>query len=522
MNPPLSARLFSLRNWLVALSIALPLLVLVRQGQDANWDLRNYHLYNPHAWLHGRLAIDIAPAQLQSWHNPLLDLPLYLMAQAGWPGLVVSLWLTLPFIVSLYCLLRIQQRMTGSSAAWTGAFALAVIAITGAAAYPSLGTTLNDGFVAAVAMASLLLLMRRDAPKPSDWLWAGLLAGAMAGLKLTAAIYCLGLAGAALVACRWQDAPKRLAMLMLGGIAGFILTYGYWGWTMQQMHGNPMFPYFNQVFHSPGALPLAHADARFRPQALVDALLTPFRLLQVSHRYSELDLRDPRLLTGIVCFPLLLWLGRYWPGHKEKLRMLAAFFFVSLVVWLYLYGIYRYALPIEMLAALPLVLLLQRLPQPWASIALIVAAFAFVKVTVRPDWNHTRFTTPMVQVDMPALPRGSMLVVSSQEPIAYALLAVADDVPVVSIYNNFMVPERCTGLQAQAERRIASHKGPLWLLRTPSEADDVGETIARQYGLSTSADCRPVPTSLGELRLCPLQHQQVPIVCRFPAPAPGR
>src|SRR5258706_8592967 len=53
--------------------------------QDANWDLKNYHYYNAYAFLNGRIAWDVAPAQLQSYHNPLLDLPFYWMANA-WPS----------------------------------------------------------------------------------------------------------------------------------------------------------------------------------------------------------------------------------------------------------------------------------------------------------------------------------------------------------------------------------------------------------------------------------------------------
>jgi hypothetical protein len=52
------------RLWLLGLAIGLPLLAMAHLGLDSNWDLRNYHLYNPHAWLTGRMAIDIAPAQL--------------------------------------------------------------------------------------------------------------------------------------------------------------------------------------------------------------------------------------------------------------------------------------------------------------------------------------------------------------------------------------------------------------------------------------------------------------------------
>ena len=48
-------------------------------GADANWDLYNYHLYNPFAWLHGKLRTDLAPAGMQSYFNPLLDTALYLL-----------------------------------------------------------------------------------------------------------------------------------------------------------------------------------------------------------------------------------------------------------------------------------------------------------------------------------------------------------------------------------------------------------------------------------------------------------
>ena len=69
--------------WMFGLAVVLPLVAMLLLGVDANWDLRNYHLYNVHAWFTGRGAMDIAPAQLQSWHNPLLDVPLYLIVTSG-------------------------------------------------------------------------------------------------------------------------------------------------------------------------------------------------------------------------------------------------------------------------------------------------------------------------------------------------------------------------------------------------------------------------------------------------------
>src|SRR5580700_9365509 len=49
-------------------------------GQDANWDLRNYHWYNAYAFLNGRFGFDLLPAQTPWFYNPLIDVPFYLLA----------------------------------------------------------------------------------------------------------------------------------------------------------------------------------------------------------------------------------------------------------------------------------------------------------------------------------------------------------------------------------------------------------------------------------------------------------
>lgn len=41
------------------------------KGQDANWDLQNYHDYNAYALLHGRYRFDVGPAGYQGYLNPL-------------------------------------------------------------------------------------------------------------------------------------------------------------------------------------------------------------------------------------------------------------------------------------------------------------------------------------------------------------------------------------------------------------------------------------------------------------------
>jgi hypothetical protein len=261
------------RLWRIALALLPGLVLVLLRGVDTSWDLRNYHLYNPHAWLTGRLLLDVAPAQLQTWHNPLLDVPLYLLVRSGWDLRWASAWLALPWAVAIYLLLDLQSRLSPSAPTRIEQCMLALLALSGATTWATIGSSTNDGFVAAALLGSLSLLMRPGEQGVRAWMAAGMLAGAMTGLKLTAGVFCLALAATALVGMdgRWRSAPVRLLALGAGGLLGFLLTYGWWGWTLQQMFGNPFFPYFNDVFGAAAAHARDYVDARFQAHGLVDA-----------------------------------------------------------------------------------------------------------------------------------------------------------------------------------------------------------------------------------------------------------
>ena len=54
-------------------------LLSLRAGKDLNWDIFNYHFYNGWAAWTGHDWDNMAPAQLQSFLNPALDIPQYFM-----------------------------------------------------------------------------------------------------------------------------------------------------------------------------------------------------------------------------------------------------------------------------------------------------------------------------------------------------------------------------------------------------------------------------------------------------------
>lgn len=503
-------------RWIALFALGLPVLALFLLGPDGNWDLRNYHLYNPHAWLSGRWRIDVAAAQVQSWHSPLLDVPLYWITASGLNAHWASAWLVLPTMASLFVLLQMQRRLAATPPSRADQFALALLAVSGAASYSTLGTSSNDAFVAAAMLACLYMVLAipLDTEGRRRWLLAGLLAGGVAGLKLTAVIYCVGLASAALVAGPLRQALPRLASLALGGLGGFLLTYGYWGWRLYELRRNPVFPYFNNFFQSPGALPLAYADERFVPGTLPDALLAPIHLLANSTRFSEIRLSDPRLLLALAGFTVLLLLQRRPGGDGGKHRgfaLLLAFSIGSFLAWVLQYGIYRYALALEMLGVLALVLLLQRLPR-WRNAALVLAVLLVSADTKRPHWGHFHTSAaPMAGIHAPAIEPDSLVLIASDEPLAYLALGLPDTVPLVSVRNNFMHPGRCLGVQREAEQALAGHAGPVWLLhgettgRAPAQA-----LVTRFYGLEPDGACVDFANSLGPAQLCRQRRAGIP------------
>ena len=74
------------RSLMLSVPLAFGALSMLH-GQDANWDLYNYHLYNPFAYLNDKLDIDLAPAGAQSYFNPALDVLHYLLLTGPWPPL---------------------------------------------------------------------------------------------------------------------------------------------------------------------------------------------------------------------------------------------------------------------------------------------------------------------------------------------------------------------------------------------------------------------------------------------------
>ncbi len=140
------------------LSISVVARLAFVMGQDISWDLRNYHYYNAYAFLHDRLTLDVAPAMIQSYLNPLLDLLPYLIIThlpPHWLGIIIggiqgiNIW----FLFKIAYLVLPKYRDPWR---WILSITLAVPGFWGMIAISEIGTTMQDTIISIFILISTI------------------------------------------------------------------------------------------------------------------------------------------------------------------------------------------------------------------------------------------------------------------------------------------------------------------------------------------------------------------------------
>lgn len=468
-----------LAAWIVPVLFGL---LSVCLGQDDNWDLKNYHWYNPHALLHGRIAIDMAPGQWQSYFNPLLDLPYYLLntwLPAPAVGFVMGWLHGLNFIL----LLAIARRVLGQAAGNARLpLLLAAVGMCGAGFLSELGNSMGDNMTALLTLSSVYLVLRGwdhlptwSAQTVKTVLLAGFVMGLGAGLKPTNVTYAAALCAALLVLP--APARVRLGAAFASGcaiVAGMLVTAGWWWLAMWERFGNPLFPQFNNVFRSPLAQQLGVIDNFHMPHNALEALFWPFVFTRHFLRVSEILLKQAVLpvLYALAIVFLLTWLAERFAGKQvrsalsARARFLLVFGLVAYLAWMKVFGIYRYLVPLELLAPLMVWILVERIIQRpvaaraagWLLAATTLVVFPFM------TWGHAGWAANGFSARLPAFERPASTIVftaHAHPPMGWLANFFPADVRVVALGSGF--PES-PAYVARIQAAIAERQGPHFVM----------------------------------------------------------
>lgn len=487
------------------LSLSLGVLYAIYVGQDVNWDWQNYHDYDVLALLHGRLAIDVAPAGIQTFLNPLPYAAYYLvrhhlppMIAGAMVGAVQSLNLTIAWALTR----RLMPNLS-----WVSVAAAMLISASGAMTLSEVGTSFADLLTAMPVLVGMLFLVAPDLQRGGVTLIGGAFIGAAVGLKLTNTTFAVG--ALAMTCC--DNRPLRPAVwLVLGMALGLLATGGAWSYYLWHEFGNPIFPFYNNVFHSPAGPPWNITDRRFFPHNIIDALSYPFRWICNGHSTTEVPFRDARFAVVIVLAGITASVAvvrRRWALSLRESQFLI-FFVVSFVIWMLMFSVQRYLVVLEILAGPLIVLLLNRaMPATGRDVLAALTAIALA-VWVQPsDWWHRPWTDAYT---------GSPGTTQTERPASYFLV----DKPLAFIIRYLPAASRFYQLadhdlmilpETPFDKRIrAGLADPLpggnWVMHIKGRP--IPMDMVRRYGLEIDAS-QPCVTFAGaifvDVAACPLR-----------------
>lgn len=525
-NPERSSELAP-QEWLfLGLVVLFWTLFVVALGKDTSWDFRNYHWYVPYAFLNGRMGFDVAVAHQATYYNPLLDIPFYWLATHthSWFALGVLGAVQGANVVPLYVIARQSVVIEEHKLA---AGALALMGVTGALTVSLYGTTYYDNVMSVLILSGLALIVtRRQTLREGPWLAgcgiagaAGFLTGCAMGLKLPEAPFAIGFA-AALVSLGGgvKHQSTRLIAGGVGGVAGFALFSAYWMLRMEHLTGNPLFPYFNQYFHSSLALPAPYRDLRFIPTHFWRAVFFPILFSLDWHVADDLGYQDIRVgaayVLTIVAGACVL-LGRRAKDpliNTEAAAPVFAFAAASYLVWLRLFAIYRYILCLEMLAPFLIAASIGLLPLSRRSRLVGIGGLFFaVLLVARSDFNEREpLGDPYVQVALPPIPHpnSTMIVMTGDGPLGFLAPAIPPQIPLLRIDGWMVQPNDGTQMTKGMRQRVARHLkqgGDLFLVADAYDMTRASDALADYRLAIVWTECRLFDTNLaGAYQFCPV------------------
>ena len=521
------------------IGVAFTTVWAVLAGQDMNWDLRNYHYYTTYAWWQGKMNYHIAPAQVQNWLNPLVYAPYYWFINYCRPvvaGAIFGGVGGLNFVL-VYALTRLVVPRERRLLAIAVALLSASVGFSDPKFLEGLGTTYVDGTLSLPLLGGLLALCWTCHPqnsalaKNAGYCLAGMLVGLAGGLKLTSALYALGLTLSLLIL--WpilRFSLGQFSWFALGGLGGFLVVSGYWSWHLWTEFGNPTFPYWNNLFHSPWGLPEGFQDARFLPRTFQDALSYPFRWFLRLHTSSELPFRDARWAILTVLLPMVLLVlaaSRSQRGEgssagkmteqavvaRAHFWLIVLFFITTYVIWIWMFAIQRYLIPLGLICGLVIFLILDRL---LASQSAKAACFTFLalfcmfwtqpgeteRLPYGQDWFGVQLTEAVSAPD-------TLFIMMGDSPASYVVPFLPASDRVVRISANFPLQMK-SGLGLMVMEMITQHKGPIRSLTMGTVSSPDRFQLTR-FGLDLNeTNCVTFRSRIDQFTSCPLVRRPVP------------
>ncbi len=469
--------------------------ISVFMGQDNSWDLRNYHLYNAYAFIVDRSQLDILPAQLQSFFNPLPDIFLVNLIGSYSP-ITVGVLLGMVHGINTFIIFKIAQVIFATFQPFplrSGKYSLQITpfklslflsfsALIAPLSFMLMGTSYHDNLISIPLLISVLLIVMnlQTFYRARSWLLilAGITAGVSFGLKMTSAIYIMAGGLAFFIAVQgWSEKVKSTFLLAFGLLVGILSSGGFWYLKMWKSYKNPIFPWMNNIFHSPELLNINIRDARYLPSSLIDGLLFPIYFMYNStYNYDQGGFRDSRFALLYLLFAIFgvvlmrnRFLARQRPPLAPESRFILSFFCFAFVIWLIQFSIYRYLYILEGLAFVCIAIILLHLFQSSKHALGILSVLVFICLisAAYPKHQRLEWQDHYISGIIPALDNldSAAIILGGNRPSSFFIPGFPSTTKFVRLQSNmhnYLSPK--SKFITDSYQLIQNHPGPFYLL----------------------------------------------------------
>lgn len=397
-------------------------------------DFSNYHYYNAWAFLNHQTVSAVPAASLNTFFNPLLDIPLYFYIQffndhVLFIHALQGIWTGL-FLFVLYKINTLILKNTKKPLLYN--IIVLLIALTAQATYTQIGSSTNEVTVAFLILWSVYILFKvlfSNSQKLISFVFAGYILGCALGAKPTCLPYCIA-TGLWLMILHKNFKKPALSVFVfaLSGFAGYLTVNGYFMYLYYKAFANPFAPMFNNIFHSPYFFDWDYRDARFTP-SLKTFFIYPYLWNIHPLTIAEIPYRDIRLA---LYYTLCLILSVCFLKNRKKTTNLSreTYFlywlvFLNFVLWMAMFSILRYAVPVEALGTLLFVKYLTESPLFRRFYMRLMFYVIFIALVICPvfylKWGTTT-SSQKIQIEKLTLPDNSL-------------------VKIYGIFSSFLIPE---------------------------------------------------------------------------------
>jgi hypothetical protein len=262
-------------------------------GKDLNFDSLNYHYYIAHSFWSGKVLSLYFPASIQSYLNPISFTFYYLLLESGLRDYWIAVTLAFIHLLNVPLLWIIARKLTHNI--WLVVL-LCLLAIATNIYWSLVGASFVEPILSIFILLCILLLS-----EPNNlWKQSGafFIAGVLLGFKITGVIYVLPL----FIFIRPEI--KTYTIIFSVVVAGFMVSGGWWYYYIYLETGNPLFPFYNNIFGSEYFVNQGIDFVRFRNGGFSEIFLFPWNILLPEYwNYYELPAPDCRPLIFFVLLP---------------------------------------------------------------------------------------------------------------------------------------------------------------------------------------------------------------------------